>query len=56
MSHLSELPTLRADHTIGNHTLTRDGYHVSGDSAVAIAAFDSGARAWRETLLSADDT
>ncbi|MCP3822693.1 DinB family protein [Streptomyces sp. A3M-1-3] len=55
LSHLSELLTLRADHTIGSHTLTRDDYRVDADAAGAIAAFDSGATAWREALLSSDD-
>jgi hypothetical protein len=56
LSHLSEMLTLRADHTDGSHALTRDDYHVSGDSAGGIGAFDSGATAWRAALLSADDT
>jgi len=55
LSHLSELLTLRADHTVGSHTLTRDDYRSSGDAAGAIAAFEAGAAAWREALLSADD-
>ncbi|MET9375881.1 DinB family protein [Streptomyces sp. NPDC002992] len=56
LSHLSELMTLRADHTDGSHSLTRDDYRISGDAASAIAAFDAGADAWREALLAADDT
>ncbi|NYI06529.1 DinB family protein [Allostreptomyces psammosilenae] len=56
LTHLSEMLTLRADHTVGSHTLTRDDYSVSGDAAGAIAAFDAGAKAWREALLGADDT
>ncbi|MEV0495006.1 DinB family protein [Streptomyces atratus] len=55
LSHLSELLALRADHTNGSHTLTRDDYVVAGDVAGAIEAFESGATAWREALLSADD-
>ncbi|MFD5061080.1 DinB family protein [Streptomyces sp. NPDC058394] len=55
LSHLSELLALRADHTNGSHTLTRDDYVVAGDAAGAIAAFESGAAAWREALLGADD-
>jgi|CZKT01.1.fsa_nt_gi hypothetical protein len=47
--------TLRADHTIGRHALTRDGYRSSGDAAGALAAFGSGAEAWRMALVSADD-
>ena len=55
LGHLNEMLTLRADHTIGSHALTRDGDHFSGDAAGAIAAFDVGAGAWREALISADD-
>ncbi|MET8331669.1 DinB family protein [Streptomyces sp. NPDC005181] len=55
LSHLSELLALRADHTNGSHTLTRDDYVVAGDAAGAVAAFESGAAAWREALLGADD-
>lgn len=55
LSHLSELLTLRADHTAGTHTLTRDDYPASGDAAEAIAAFSAGAAAWREALLRVDD-
>ncbi|MFE5655823.1 DinB family protein [Streptomyces sp. NPDC056517] len=55
LSHLSELLALRADHTHGSHTLTRDDYAISGDVATAVAAFDTAAGAWRDALLSADD-
>ncbi|WP_137990871.1 DinB family protein [Streptomyces vilmorinianum] len=55
LSHLSELLTLRADHTVGSHSLTRDDYRSRGDAAGAIEAFDAGATAWREALLAADD-
>lgn len=55
LSHLSELLALRADHTNGSHTLTRDDYTISGDVATAVAAFDTAAGAWRDALLSADD-
>nr|WTB29429.1 DinB family protein [Streptomyces sp. NBC_00830] len=55
LSHLSELLALRADHTNGSHTLTRDDYVVAGNAAGAIAAFESAATAWREALLGADD-
>ncbi|MFF4290715.1 MULTISPECIES: DinB family protein [unclassified Streptomyces] len=55
LSHLSEMLTLRADHTNGGHALTRDDYLVSGDAAGAVAAFDAGAAAWRNALLSVDD-
>ena len=41
LGHLSEMLTLHADHTIGSHALTRDGYRFSGDAAGAVAAFDT---------------
>ena len=43
------------DHTIGSHAMTRDDYRFSGDAAGALAAFDSGAAAWRAALVSADE-
>ena len=55
LSHLSEMLFLRADHTAGSHTLTRDDYHVSGNAAGAVAAFDTAAAAWRQALVSVDD-
>ncbi|MFF9687809.1 DinB family protein [Streptomyces sp. NPDC014623] len=55
LSHLSELLTLRADHTAGGHSLTRDDYRVAGDAAEALADFGSAASAWRAALLGADD-
>lgn len=56
LSHLSEMLHLRADHTAGGHSLTRDDQPVSGDAAGAVAAFASGATAWRTALLGVDDT
>ncbi|KOG25972.1 DinB family protein [Streptomyces wedmorensis] len=55
LSHLAELLALRADHTNGSHSLTRDDYRVSGDVATAVKAFSAAADAWRDALLSADD-
>jgi len=55
LSHLSEMLTLRADHTAGGHSLTRDDYLVGGDAATAVAAFDAGVTAWRKALLSSGD-
>jgi hypothetical protein len=55
LSHLSEMLTLRADHTAGTRTLTRSDYAAAGDAAAALAAFDAGATAWRTALLSVDD-
>ena len=55
LSHLSEMLALRADHTAGGHSLTRDDHPVPGDAAGAVAAFDTGAAAWRKALLNVDD-
>ncbi|MBT2409317.1 DinB family protein [Streptomyces sp. ISL-12] len=55
LSHLAEMLALRADHTAGSRSLTRDDIAVPGDAAGAVAAFGAGAAAWREALLSADD-
>ncbi|MGW4854013.1 DinB family protein [Streptomyces sp. NPDC004288] len=55
LSHLSEMLALRADHTDGSRTLTRDDHPVAGDAAGAVAAFDAAATAWRRALLSVDD-
>ncbi|MFB7274643.1 DinB family protein [Streptomyces sp. NPDC056244] len=56
LTHLSEMLALRADHTAGSHSLTRDDYRISEDAAGAIAAFDEGAAIWRQALLTVDDT
>lgn len=56
LSHLSELLALRADHTAGNHSLTRADHRVAGDAAGALADFEASAAAWRAALLGADDT
>ncbi|MFJ8128807.1 DinB family protein [Streptomyces hydrogenans] len=55
LTHLSELLALRADHTVGTRSLTRDDYRAAGDAASAIAAFDADAEAWRGALLSVGD-
>ena len=55
LGHLSEMLTLRADYTIGSHSMTRDQYRFHGDVAGALAAFDTGASAWRDAVVSADD-
>ncbi|MFF3762340.1 DinB family protein [Streptomyces sp. NPDC002185] len=55
LSHLSEMLALRADHTDGSRTLTRDDHPVAGDAVGAMAAFDAAATAWRRALLSVDD-
>ncbi|MFJ5306641.1 DinB family protein [Streptomyces sp. NPDC088350] len=55
LSHLTEMLTLRADHTAGDRTLTRDDHPVVGDAVGAVDAFDAAAGAWRKALLSVDD-
>ncbi|MGW2250861.1 DinB family protein [Kitasatospora sp. NPDC001660] len=55
LTHLTELLLLRADHTNGTRSLTREAFPVCGDAQSALAAFDAAANAWREALLAADD-
>ncbi|MEE1825688.1 DinB family protein [Streptomyces sp. BE20] len=55
LSHLTEMLALRADHTTGTRSLTRDDHPVSGDADSAVKGFDSAAGAWRATLLATDD-
>ncbi|MDK9494882.1 DinB family protein [Streptomyces katrae] len=55
LSHLTEMLTLRADHTAGTRSLTRDDHPVLGDADGAVAAFAKAADAWREALLSVDE-
>ena len=54
-SHLTEMLALRADHTAGSRSLTRDSYVVQGDADGAIAALAAAVESWRGTLLTADD-
>lgn len=56
LDHLTEMMTLRADHTAGTHTLTRDDHRAAASAAEAVTAFDAAAAAWREALLGLDDT
>ncbi|MFE7481597.1 DinB family protein [Streptomyces sp. NPDC057552] len=55
LSHVSEMLTLRADHTDGGRSLSRADLPVPGDAAGAVAAFSAAADAWRTALLGADD-
>ncbi|MEU6773733.1 DinB family protein [Streptomyces sp. NPDC046759] len=55
LSHLTETMSLRADHTVGGRSATREDHPVSGDAAGAVSAFEAGVSAWRRALLSADD-
>ncbi|MER8047939.1 DinB family protein [Streptomyces sp. NPDC094032] len=55
LSHLSEMFTLRTDHTAGSHRLTRDDFRSHGDAAAAVADFEAASAAWHTMLLSLDD-
>lgn len=55
LGHLVEMLTVRADHTVGGHCMTRDDVRFAGRAREAIAAFDAAAAAWRTALTSADD-
>lgn len=55
LGHLSEMFSMRADYTIGGHSLTGASYVFHGDAAGGLAAFIAGTTAWREALLSADE-
>ncbi|MER5871467.1 DinB family protein [Streptomyces sp. NPDC002044] len=55
LSHLAEMLSLRAEHTVGARVRTRDDHVVSGDAAGAVAALTEGAAAWRKALAAADD-
>jgi hypothetical protein len=56
LSHLSEMLTMRADHTTGTGTLTMDRYPVTGDADTAISAFVGAVGSWRAVLAASDDT
>ncbi|AUY48067.1 DinB family protein [Streptomyces sp. CB01881] len=55
LCHLTEMLALRADHTGGTRSLTRDDFEVAGDAASALAAFEAAADAWRKVLVDTDD-
>jgi DinB superfamily len=55
LAHLSSMLAMRADYTIGGHSMTEQGYTLHGDAAGGIAAFGDAAAAWRKALLTADD-
>jgi hypothetical protein len=55
LSHLSEMLALRADHTAGSRSLTRESYPAQGDAAGGVAAFVSASEAWRGTLVHCDE-
>jgi hypothetical protein len=55
LSHLSEMLTMRADHTTGTRALTMDRYPVAGDADTAISAFVGAVGSWRAVLAASDD-
>jgi len=55
MGHLSEMLTLRADHTDGSRSRSRDDHRFAGDALGAVADLVAAAAAWRAALLAADD-
>lgn len=55
MAHLTEMLTLRAEWTIGEHRRHEDDLVYAGDAAGAVQALGDGVRAWREALTTADD-
>ena len=55
LSHLTELLLLRADYTVGTHTLTRQGFEARGTATEALADFTTAAAAWRLALRDTDD-
>ena len=55
LSHLTEMLAMRADHTSGTRSMTRDTYVVSGDAVGAVAALMTAVEAWRATLAQCDD-
>ncbi|WP_037568893.1 DinB family protein [Phaeacidiphilus oryzae] len=55
LAHLSEMLAVRADHTAGSRTATRDDYTFHGDAAGGLAAFDAASAAWRRALLAVDE-
>ncbi|MFF5973180.1 DinB family protein [Streptomyces sp. NPDC012769] len=55
LSHLIEMFTLRTDHTVGGHSLTRDDFRSRGDAASAVTDFEAATDGWRKALLSVTD-
>ena len=55
LDHLIETLVIRADYTSGTHAMTRPEYLASGSAREAIAALQTGAAAWRHSLVTADD-
>jgi len=55
LSHLVETLVLRADHTSGTHTVMRPEFLSTGSAREAILSLQSGAAAWRHSLVTADD-
>jgi len=54
LTHLDEMLKLRADHTHGTKSLTRDNYSCPSCASEAVTAFEEAARAWRRAVREAD--
>lgn len=55
MAHLTEMLSLRAEWTIGEHRRHEDDLVYASDAAGAVKALSDGVSAWREALTTADD-
>ena len=55
MAHVTEMLTLRAEWTIGEHRRHEAEFVYSGVATGAVSALAEGVRAWREALTTADD-
>jgi hypothetical protein len=55
IGHLASGTLLRADYTIGTHTLTWDEYEFPHTAAQGIAALQAARDAWHAVLTTADD-
>lgn len=55
MAHVTEMLTLWAEWTIGEHRRHEADLVYAGNAAGAVRALEEGVRAWREALTTADD-
>jgi hypothetical protein len=55
LCHLASGLTLRADYTVGSHSLSADALELPGSAAEGIAMLTTSGAAWREVLTTATD-
>lgn len=55
MAHLTEMLTLRAEWTVGDHRRLEADLEYAGDASVGVQALREGVVAWRKALTTADD-